>query len=161
MDLTRLAIDATSDARAAGVEHRWVLELPDEPVMVRGDEHSLHQVLANLLGNARDHTPPGTTVTVRLAAGGGQQAELSVTDDGPGIPAALQPDLFGRFVRGDSSRSRASGGTGLGLAIVDAVVAAHRGTVGLASQPGLTRFTITLPRLDGQSGPPEADAGPA
>jgi two-component system, OmpR family, sensor kinase len=161
VDLTRLAIDATSDARAAGLEHRWVLELPGEPVLVRGDEHSLHQVLANLLGNARVHTPQGTTVTVRLTAAGGQQAELSVTDDGPGIPAALQPDLFHRFVRGDSSRSRASGGAGLGLAIVAAVVAAHRGTVGLASQPGLTRFTITLPRLDARAGSPEAQAPPA
>jgi two-component system, OmpR family, sensor kinase len=161
VDLTRLAIDATSDARAAGPEHRWVLDLPGEPVLVRGDEHSLHQVLANLLGNARAHTPPGSTVTVRLAMAGGQRVELSVTDDGPGIPAALQPDLFGRFVRGNSSRSRASGGAGLGLAIVDAVVAAHRGTVALDSRPGLTRFTITLPQLDGQAGPPEAAAGPA
>ncbi|HEY3957487.1 MAG TPA: HAMP domain-containing sensor histidine kinase [Streptosporangiaceae bacterium] len=160
VDLTRLAIDATSDARAAGLEHHWVLELPGEPVMVRGDGHSLHQVLANLLGNARVHTPPGSTVTVRLAAAGGQRVELSVTDDGPGIPAALRPDLFGRFVRGDSSRSRASGGAGLGLAIVDAVVAAHRGTVRLSSRPGRTRFTITLPRLGGEAGPPETQAGP-
>ncbi len=152
VDLTRLAIDACSDARAAGPEHRWVLELPDEPVVVRGDEHTLHQVLANLLGNARAHTPPGSTVTVRLAAHG-PRAELSVTDDGPGIPAALQADLFGRFVRGNSSRSRESGGAGLGLAIVDAVVAAHQGTVALASQPGLTRFTITLPRLATQALP--------
>jgi two-component system OmpR family sensor kinase len=153
VDLTRLAIDATSDARAAGQEHRWVLDLPGEPVMVRGDEHSLHQVLANLLGNARVHTPPGTTVTVRLAARDGQRAELSVTDDGPGIPAGLQRDLFGPFVRGDSARSRESGGAGLGLAIVDAVTAAHRGTVTLASRPGLTTFTITLPQLDGPAGP--------
>ncbi len=151
VDLTRLTIDATSDARAAGPEHRWVLELPGEPVLVRGDEHRLHQVIANLLSNARAHTPSGTTVTVRLAAPGEDQVELSVTDDGPGIPAALQPGLFDRFVRGNSSaRPGASGGTGLGLAIVDAVVAAHQGSVTLASQPGLTRFTITLARLSGQ-----------
>jgi two-component system OmpR family sensor kinase len=159
VDLTRLTIDATSDARAAGQEHRWVLDLPDEPVVLRGDEHSLHQVLANLLGNARAHTPPGTTVTVRLAHASGQRAELSVTDDGPGIPATLQPDLFGRFVRGNSPRSRASGGAGLGLAIVEAVVAAHQGTVRLASRPGLTRFTITLPRLDGQPGQTRQEHG--
>ena len=143
VDLTRLAIDATSDARVAGPAHRWVLELPDEPVLVRGDEHRLHQVIANLLSNARAHTPPGTTVTVQLAAPDPQHVELSVTDDGPGIPAALQPDLFDRFVRGNSARSRASGGTGLGLAIVDAVVAAHRGSVTLTSRPGRTRFVIT------------------
>jgi two-component system OmpR family sensor kinase len=157
VDLTRLAIDATSDAHAAGPAHRWVLELPDEPLLVRGDEHRLHQVIANLLSNARAHTPPGTTVTVQLAAPDPQHVELSVTDDGPGIPAALQPDLFDRFVRGNSARSRASGGTGLGLAIVDAVVAAHQGSVRLTSRPGRTRFTITVARLDAEP----AGSGPA
>ena len=158
VDLTRLAIDATSDARVAGPAHRWVLELPDEPVLVRGDEHRLHQVIANLLSNARAHTPRGTTVTVQLAAPDPQHVKLSVTDDGPGIPAALQPDLFDRFVRGNSARSRASGGTGLGLAIVDAVVAAHGGSVTLTSRPGQTRFAITVPRLNAEpvgSGPAE------
>jgi two-component system OmpR family sensor kinase len=146
VDLTRLVIDAASDARVAGPGHRWQLELPDGPVMVLGDEQRLHQVLANLLSNARTHTPPGTTVTVALGSGpSGGAAELSVTDDGPGIPAELQPDLFERFVRGDSSRSRAAGSTGLGLAIVAAVVGAHQGTVAVASQPGHTRFVITLP----------------
>ncbi|HKB31486.1 MAG TPA: HAMP domain-containing sensor histidine kinase, partial [Streptosporangiaceae bacterium] len=70
VDLTRLAIDVTNDAHAAGPEHRWVLDLPDEPVTVTGDEHRLHQVLANLLTNARAHTPPGSTVTVRLIPAG-------------------------------------------------------------------------------------------
>ena len=78
-----------------------------------------------------------------------------MTDDGPGIPAELQPDLFERFVRGDSSRSRAAGSTGLGLAIVDAVTAAHHGTVGVTSQPGRTRFTITLPLLRDPAAPGE------
>jgi two-component system OmpR family sensor kinase len=72
-------------------------------------------------------------------------AVLSVSDDGPGIPETLQPVLFERFVRGDSSRSRAAGSTGLGLAIVAAVVAAHRGRVQVASQPGRTTFAIVLP----------------
>ena len=152
VDLTRLAIDAASDARAAAPGHRWQLDLPGEPVVVSGDEHRLRQVLANLLSNAARHTPKGTTVTVALAqqdgsSGGapGRVAVLTVTDDGPGIPAELQPELFERFVRGDSSRSRAAGSTGLGLAIVDAVVAAHRGQAGLTSRPGHTVFAITLP----------------
>jgi two-component system, OmpR family, sensor kinase len=164
VDLTRLAIDVTSDARAAAPGHRWQLELPDEPLLVRGDEHRLHQVLANLLSNAGRHTPAGTTVTVALAAVPGPAApgqaapgprpgagpgavQVTVTDDGPGIPADLQPAMFERFVRGDTSRSRAAGSTGLGLAIVDAVTAAHHGYVGVTSRPGQTRFTITLPRL--------------
>ena len=153
VDLTRLAIDAASDARAATPDHRWQLELPDEPVLVRGDEHRLRQVLANVLGNAGRHTPAGTTVTVSLAAPDPSAAKvvLSVTDDGPGIPAELQPGLFERFVRGDASRSHATGGTGLGLAIVDAVTAAHGGSVGVTSRPGQTRFVITLPSLAGQA----------
>jgi two-component system OmpR family sensor kinase len=153
VDLTRLAIDAISDARVAGPGHRWQLELPAGPVLVCGDEQRLHQMLVNLLGNARAHTPAGTTVTIALSsvlrthgsAAGPRTARLSVTDDGPGIPAELQPDVFERFVRGDGSRSREAGSTGLGLAIVAAVVTAHQGTVAVSSQPGQTRFVITLP----------------
>jgi two-component system OmpR family sensor kinase len=163
VDLTRLAIDVASDARAAAPDHAWRLELPDEPVLIRGDEHRMHQVLANLLSNAGRHTPAGTTVTVGLAlapgpgspgAPGGADGWVVVTvaDDGPGIPADLVPTLFERFVRGDSSRSRAAGSTGLGLAIVDAVTAAHHGQVSVTSEPGQTRFTIRLPRLPGEPG---------
>jgi two-component system, OmpR family, sensor kinase len=153
VDLTRLAIDATDDARVASADHRWVLELPQEAVLVQGDEHRLHQVLANLMSNAAKHTPKDTTVTVALADGTGPgTVELSVTDDGPGIPAELQPTLFERFVRGDSSRARGAGGaasTGLGLAIVDAVTTAHGGSIEVNSKPGHTRFALTLPRLYG------------
>src|SRR5215469_7842313 len=148
VDLTRLAIDATSDARAAGPDHRWMLELPDEPVHVLGDEHRLHQVLANLMSNAAKHTPPGTTVTVALTTDEDPgTVRLSVTDDGPGIPEDLQPALFERFVRGDSARSNGGASTGLGLAIVQAVTVAHGGTVSVTSRPGHTSFVMTLPRL--------------
>ena len=170
VDLTRLAIDATSDARAAAASHRWQLELPGEPVLVRGDEHRLHQVLANLMSNAAKHTPPGTTVTIALADGPppapGSEAtiELSVTDNGPGIPPDLQPTLFERFVRGDTTRAHQAGqppSTGLGLAIVDAVTTAHHGTVTLHSKPGHTRFTITLPRLEPLTAPRDGTTQPA
>jgi two-component system OmpR family sensor kinase len=163
VDLTRLAIDATSDARVANADHRWQLELPDEPVLVRGDEHRLRQVLANLVANAGRHTPPGTTVLVALADKGPGKVGLTVTDNGPGIASDLVPGLFERFVRGDTSRSRAAGSTGLGLAIVDAVTTAHGGTVDVTSRPGHTRFTITLPRLAGPLVPEPAGAsrGPA
>ncbi len=149
VDMTRLVIDVTSDARVAAPGHRWQLDLPDEPVMVRGDDLRLHQVLANLLSNAAKHTPAGTVVTVALTPGTGVSAILSVTDNGPGIPADLLPDIFERFVRGDSSRSRTAGSSGLGLAIVHAVAVAHGGSATVDSRPGETRFTITLPLADG------------
>jgi len=145
VDLTQLTVDAASDAHIAGPEHRWDLELPDEPVTITGDSARLHQVLANLLTNARMHTPPGTIVTVALAPDGTGGATWRVCDTGPGIPAGLQPEIFQRFARGDSSRSRRAGSTGLGLAIADAVVRAHGGAITLTSEPGRTEFTIQIP----------------
>ena len=145
VDLTRLVLDAVSDAHAAGAEHHWRMELPDDPVTVTGDASRLTQVLTNLLANARTHTPPGTDVTVTLAADG-DDARVIVHDGGPGIPSELVGHVFERFARGSSSRSRENGSTGLGLAIVDAVVAAHGGTVGVTSAPGSTAFTVRLPR---------------
>ncbi|HVK25753.1 MAG TPA: ATP-binding protein [Actinokineospora sp.] len=144
VDLSRLVVDAVSDARVAGPGHQWRLDLPGDPVLVSGDELRLHQVVANLLANGRTHTPPGTTVTTGLARSNGQVA-LTVTDDGPGIPSELRPEIFERFARGDGSRSRAAGGTGLGLAIVSAVLHAHEGTVTVRSEPGRTQFTVLLP----------------
>lgn len=151
VDLTRLVLDAADDARAAGPDHRWLLDLPETAVTVQGDEHRLHQVVGNLLANARMHTPQGTAVTVRLATDDGG-TRLTVVDDGPGVPEELQPDVFGRFVRVDHSRSRAAGGTGLGLAIVEAVVTAHGGRVVLHSRPGRTEFTVTFPRAAAGAG---------
>lgn len=144
VDLTRLVVDAVADAHAAGPDHRWQLVVPDEPVVVPGDGTRLAQVLANLLANARTHTPPGTNVTVALAADP-SCARLSVTDGGPGIAPGLLPQIFERFARGSTSRSRYNGSTGLGLAIVRAVIAAHHGTVEVASRPGHTEFTVRLP----------------
>ena len=177
VDLSRLVIETTSDARVARGDHRWRLDLPDEPVLVEGDEHRLHQVLANLLSNAGKHTPPGSTVSVALALGdaprtappdttvqrgvvpAGPRVELSITDDGPGIPPELLPELFERFTRGDTGRARevsaAGKSTGLGLAIVDAVVAAHGGAIVVTSRPGMTRFAILLPLLREPAGQPQ------
>ena len=164
-DLTATVLDAVSDAHAAGPAHRWRVDLPPAAVCVPGDAARLHQVLANLLSNVRTHTPPGTTATTRLRAEEGT-AVLQVTDDGPGIPAELQPGVFERFVRGDASRNRAAGSTGLGLAIVQAVVAAHGGTVDVASRPGRTVVTVRLPHAtveepDGDDADTEVDAAPA
>ncbi len=147
LDLTRLIVDVITDAHVAGPEHVWRLELPEEPVTIVGDAARLHQVLANLVTNARTHTPGGSTVTTALARGPGETLVVTVADDGPGIPPDVLPNVFERFARGDTSRSRAAGSTGLGLAIVAAVVAAHHGTVEVASTPGHTVFTVTLPPL--------------
>ncbi|WP_340687663.1 HAMP domain-containing sensor histidine kinase [Amycolatopsis coloradensis] len=145
VDLTRLAADAVGDAYVAGPEHRWELRLPPGPVLVRGDVQRLHQVLANLLSNARTHTPPGTTVITALTRSPGGAAVLTVTDDGPGIAPELLPSVFERFARGDSSRSRAAGSTGLGMAIASAIVVAHHGTIEVHSRPGRTEFAVRLP----------------
>jgi two-component system OmpR family sensor kinase len=145
VDLSRLVVDTVSDAHIAGPRHAWRLDLPPDPVVITGDTQRLHQVLANLLSNARTHTPPGTTVTTGLAVHDGQVV-LTVADDGPGIPPEVLPEAFERFAKADTSRSRNAGSTGLGLAIVAAVVAAHDGTVGVTSVPGDTVFTVRLPR---------------
>lgn len=144
VDLSRLAVDAVSDAHVAGPEHQWELDLPEEPVVVTGDAARLQQVLTNLLANARVHTAPGTVVTTRLSSEP-TQTVLQVIDNGPGIPAGLQSEVFERFARGDSSRSRKGGSTGLGLAIASAVVKAHNGTITVDSAPGHTEFTVRLP----------------
>lgn len=145
VDLVPIVIDAVSDAHAAGPDHAWrLLDPPAEPVVVIGDPGRLHQVVANLLANARTHTPAGTVVDVSLAVDG-DHAVLTVADDGPGIAEDLQPVLFERFARGDASRSRVAGSTGLGLAIVAAVVDGHGGSVEAVSRPGDTRFTVRLP----------------
>jgi two-component system OmpR family sensor kinase len=146
VDLTRLLLEAVSDARVLAPDHRWRLELPEDGVAVCGDELRLHQVVTNLLTNARKYTPPGTTVTVRAHDGG-----FDVRDDGPGFPPGLVGHAFERFARGDVARTRGDGtngtpgGAGLGLALVDAIVTAHGGTVSLATAPGDTTLAVSLP----------------
>ncbi|PRY50272.1 two-component system OmpR family sensor kinase [Knoellia remsis] len=144
VDLSLLAVNAVSDAHAASPEHRWELDLPDEPVEVPGDPARLHQVVANLLANARTHTPPGTRVVTSLRREGAW-VRLSVTDNGPGVPAELLGSVFERFTRGDAARNRAGGSTGLGLSIVDAVARTHGGRVEVDSAPGRATFSVVLP----------------
>jgi two-component system OmpR family sensor kinase len=149
VDLSRLVADAVADAHVAGPEHHWLLDVPAEPISVFGDGDQLHQVVMNLLNNARTHTPPGTKVTAELSTNH-FAATLAIVDNGPGIPSEVLPEVFERFARGDNSRSRAAGSTGLGLAIVAAVVGAHRGDVRVWSRPGHTEFRVTLP-LNGRA----------
>jgi two-component system OmpR family sensor kinase len=148
VDVTRLAVETVSDARVVTPDHVYRLELPDEPLVVVGDEPRLRQVVANLVVNAAKHSGSGSAITVS-ARGIPEQdrVEINVHDDGPGLPSALQDSVFERFTRADSSRTRASGGAGLGLSIVKAIVSAHGGDVAVRSRPGATTFTVTLPSL--------------
>ncbi|MGB4271393.1 MAG: HAMP domain-containing sensor histidine kinase [Propionicimonas sp.] len=145
-DVTEIVLNAVSDARAASPDHSWAMNLPEEVVMSQADSHRLHQVIANLLANARTHTPPGTRVEVGLRSEPGW-AVITISDNGPGVPEAIRDSVFERFTRAEASRVRHEGGssTGLGLAIVAAVVGAHRGRVSLDSGPGATTFTVRIP----------------
>ncbi|MGI3201469.1 sensor histidine kinase [Streptomyces sp. GLT-R25] len=149
-DLAALVADAVWDARATGDDHDWQLGLLlDTPALVTGDEARLHQVVANLLANARMHTPVGTTVVTSVEATD-ERRVIRVRDNGPGIPPTLLPRVFERFTRADASRSRPdarSGGSGLGLAIAAAITHAHGGRIGVESEPGRTEFTIELPAI--------------
>lgn len=144
VSLTLLAIDATSDAHAVDDTHEWRLEVAEEQIEVTGDENRLRQVIANLLRNARTHTPPGTVVITSLTTTD-THAVLEVSDNGPGIDADVQDRLFERFARGDHSRNRDAGSTGLGLSIAQAIVTAHGGSITVHSEPGDTVFTVRLP----------------
>ena len=129
------------------------------PIEVIGDATSLRQVIDNLLGNVRSHTPEGTTTRVSVEPDGAG-AVVVVADDGPGMAPEQVAHVFERFYRSDPSRSRLHGGAGLGLSIVSAIVAAHGGTVTAASSLGNgTTFTVRLPAAP-PAGPPPSPGEP-
>lgn len=144
VELVSLAAEAAETSRAVGPE--WPVELSAKhPIEALGDPLRLREVLDNLLGNVRAHTPPGTRT--RIAVGmDGRWATIQVADNGPGMPADQRARVFQRFYRADASRSRHTGGAGLGLAIVQAIVAALQGRVEVADSPeGGLQFTVRLP----------------
>jgi two-component system, OmpR family, sensor kinase len=141
--LERVVEDAVETARAVDPDRPIGLKL--EPAPVVGDPARLRQVIDNLLGNVRAHTPAGAPVDVRVSRSNGS-AVVAVADSGPGLTDGDAERVFRRFYRADESRSRASGGVGLGLAIVAAVAEAHGGTVAATSNRGQgATFTVTLP----------------
>jgi two-component system sensor histidine kinase TrcS len=148
VDLADIVLNAFNDAAVAAPSHRWVKDLPDDPVWVRGDSDRLHQLVSNLLTNGWVHTPAGVTVTTSITcyrfASDGPHAELVVADDGPDIDPQLLPHLFDRFVRAKDAPNE-GGGSGLGLAIVDSIVKAHNGSVTAESTAGRTIFRVRLP----------------
>jgi two-component system OmpR family sensor kinase len=150
VDLAALAADAVEDARATAPEREIALEAA-APAFVSGDPHRLHQVLANLVGNALAHTPSGTPIEVSVSQDG-DSVIASVRDHGPGLPDGSAERLFDRFWRAKGGRERGKAGAGLGLAIVRGVVETHGGRVSAQNAPGGGAvFTVRLPA----SPPPE------
>jgi two-component system OmpR family sensor kinase len=147
-DLGELVRQAADAFRAGRPGHPLKVTAGPGPVPLRLDPVRIRQVLDNLLTNAAVHTPAGTEVAVELVQEE-SGAVVRVTDSGPGIPAAEQERVFDRFYRVDKARSRDRGGSGLGLAVARSLVAAHGGSVEVASAPGATTFTLRLPRPRG------------
>jgi two-component system OmpR family sensor kinase len=136
IDLKTLISEAVTSAQAAGPDHPIEMSLPKDEIFLLGDSMRIHQVIANLLANARTHTPAGTEIKVALVADE-SGITIEVSDYGPGLSKADQKRIFERFYRADPSRVRSRGeGTGLGLSIVDAVMRAHGGTVSVTSELG-------------------------
>jgi two-component system OmpR family sensor kinase len=141
-DLAQVVVEAAAELGPVSATHEISLDIHPAPVVGVRDE--LHRLTINLLENALRHTPPGTAIHVSTLTTPDGKAQLVVEDEGPGVPGALAPTLFERFVRGAGDRG---GSFGLGLAIVQAVAASHGGTVTLeqpASGKG-ARFVVRLP----------------
>jgi signal transduction histidine kinase len=164
-DLSVLARDAAADARAVEPDRTVRTSVPDS-LVVTADEPRIRQVLANLLGNVRTHTPPGTPAAVRVYAAG-RDAVIEVSDSGPGMSARDAARAFDRFHRGEGALAAASAGrpradahdgtevasSGLGLSIVQAIATAHGGQADLSSAPGQgTTVRLRIPVRDQPAG---------
>ncbi len=150
VDLHQVVHDALEQARpqVEARRHALQVDLPDPPVLVRGDRVRLVQMLANLLNNAAKYTPEGGHLALSMRCEGGEVV-LAVRDDGIGIDAELLPHVFELFTQARRTPDRAQGGLGLGLALVCSLVRLHGGTV-TAESAGLGKgstFTVRLPRL--------------
>ena len=149
IDLASIAAEAAQHSRAAH-PGRTVTLRAAEPAVVMADAERIRQVIDNLIGNAIQHTPPESpvTITVTTVAGG---VQLTVADQGPGLTADQAAHVFERFYRTDDARTRARGGTGLGLAIAASLTAAHGGQLALDTQPGHgATFHLRLPAAAGR-----------
>ena len=155
VNLVEAVNDAIVSARAAGPDHPISITKPDEDFYILGDPDRIHQVVANLLANARTHTEPGTQIRVSVSHAT-EGATVSVADDGPGLSGEDQERIFERFFRADPSRARShEEGSGLGLSIVDAVMRAHGGKVSVSSSLGEgATFTLFFP-IDSGDDPTE------
>jgi two-component system OmpR family sensor kinase len=146
VNLSKLVSDAVESARAAGPNHAVNFSNSDDEIYALGDNDRIHQVVANLLANARTHTPAGTKIDVSVIQSE-DGVRIRIADNGPGLSEKDQSRIFERFYRADASRVRTDGeGTGLGLSIVDAVMRAHAGQVSVESELGKgAAFTLFFP----------------
>lgn len=146
VDINQVVEDAVISARAAGPNYPIELLSVGSEIFTLGDEVRIHQVVANLLANARAHTPIGTPISVSVR-NKGAGVEISVADSGPGMSEEDQAKIFERFYRADASRVRTGAdGSGLGLSIVDAVMRAHGGSASVKSKLGEgATFTLYFP----------------
>jgi two-component system OmpR family sensor kinase len=146
VNLTKLVSDAVESARAAGPGYTVNFNSVGEDSYVLGDNDRIHQVVANLLANARTHTPIGTKIDVSVIQSE-DGVRIRIADNGPGLSEKDQAQIFERFYRADPSRVRTDGeGTGLGLSIVEAVMRAHAGQVSVESELGKgATFTLFFP----------------
>jgi two-component system, OmpR family, sensor kinase len=150
VELDEVVGEAVDAARV--VDAGRPVSLDVERATVIGDHDRLRQVVDNLFANVRAHTPPGTPVAVGVRRVDGR-AELSVSDSGPGLTEDEATQVFERFYRVDTSRTRTSGGVGLGLSIVAAVAEAHGGSASAHPTPGGgATFVIEVPLANGVDG---------
>jgi two-component system OmpR family sensor kinase len=144
IDLASIAAEAAQHSRAAHPGRTVTLHAA-EPAVVMADAERIRQVIDNLIGNAIQHTPPESPVTVSVTTVPGG-VQLTVADKGPGMTAEQASHVFERFYRTDDARTRARGGTGLGLAIAASLTAAHGGQISVDTQPGHgAAFHLRLP----------------
>ena len=146
INVIELVNEAVTSAQAASSDHPIDFVKSSNEVFILADQLRVHQSVANLLANARTHTPEGTKIHV-VVEEDEKEVRIKVSDEGPGIPQELHEKLFERFYRADSSRSRRFGeGSGLGLSIVSTVMTAHGGSVSLESEEGKgATFTLHFP----------------
>jgi two-component system OmpR family sensor kinase len=140
-NLAQIVVEAAAELGSVSGEHEISLDV--HPAIVEASRDELHRLTINLIENALRHTPPGTAIRVSTGIAPDGSAEIVVEDEGPGVPAELQADIFRRFVRGAGDRGSSFG---LGLAIVQAVAQSHGGTVTLDQSEGRgARFVVRLP----------------
>jgi signal transduction histidine kinase len=150
LDLCDLTRRVASEMELLSNRHRIQVQGPDEALWIRGDPLRLEQVLYNLLGNAMRYSPQGGAITVAITAQG-DAAQVSIRDEGIGVPLHDLPHLFERFYRASNVSDNNISGVGIGLYVVQEIVKLHGGTVTVESEERHgSVFAISLPRLPGQ-----------